>query len=272
MVRHGSGADSVGSKPRRKAAKRETAPSRKKKAPSLHQQLDMRSRELAEALEHQTAMREVLSIISRSPKSVQPVLDSIVESAVRLSGALFAVIHLTDGEYLRLGASNHRDPDVLGRFFDEPVRIDRSIIAGRALLDGRSVQVSDVLADPEYAHDFAKAGQWRSVLAVPMMRNGSPLGVLVAGKAEPEPFSDAQVVLLSSFADQAVIAIDNGRLIQELDEALQQQTATAEILKTINGSVFDLSSVLRTLVQSGARFGHVARGGDGPDRPHPRRA
>ena len=111
-----------------------------------------------------------------------------------------------------------------------------------------------MLADPEYSHELAQAGGWRAVLSVPLLRDGIPVGALSVGKAEPTPFSNRQVQLLEAFADQAIIAIENGRLLNELRESLQQQTATADVLKVISRSTFDLQIVFNTLVESAVRL------------------
>jgi signal transduction histidine kinase len=219
-------------------------------------------RELQKSLEYQKAMSEVLNVISRSPTNVQPVFDAIVESAARLCDGVYSVVWLFDGELLHYAASHNFTAEVLdliGKTY--PHRPDRSLVAGRALLDGMIAHVPDLLADPDYAHTFALAGNWRSSLSVPMLRNGKSLGVISIGKSEAAPFSDQQVQLLATFADQAVIAIENTRLFEEvqartreLTESLQQQTGTADVLKVISRSAFDLRSVLQALVESAARL------------------
>src|SRR5262249_30487920 len=125
----------------------------------------------------------------------------------------------------------------------------------------------DLLADPTYAHELALAGKWRASLAVPMLRDGKPIGAISLGKTEPVPFSEQQIKILSTFADQAVIAIENVRLFEaeqershELSESLQQQTATAEVLKTISRSAFDLQTVLHTLVESAVHLCDADKG------------
>src|SRR5262245_7663694 len=142
-----------------------------------------------------------------------------------------------------------------------PKRPDRSTLAGRAVLDGRIAHVPDLLADPEHSHRLALAGSWRAGLSVPMLRDGKPVGAISVGKAEAVPFSERQVQLLTTFADQAVIAIENVRLFTELQasnrdlsEALQQQTATSDVLKVISRSTFDLQTVLDALVEAAARL------------------
>jgi GAF domain-containing protein len=224
-------------------------------AAKLQEQLDRRTRELKEALEHQTATSEVLDLISRTPMNVQPVFDAIIESAVRLCDAVYGVVWRYDGELLHYAASHNFTPEVLHQISKTyPKRPDRSVAAGRAILDGRVSHVPDMLADREYGHELALAGNWRATLAVPMLRDGEVVGAISIGKAETGPFSQRQTQLLTTFAAQAVIAIENARLLSELRESLQQQTATSEVLGVISSSPSDLGPVFETVLANATRL------------------
>jgi two-component system NtrC family sensor kinase len=221
------------------------------------------SREHTEALEQQAATNEVLRIIRRSPANAQPVFDAIVESASRLCGAVFSAVYLYDDDSFRIVATNNFSREATRQILElrQQRKPDRSHIAGRAILERVITHVPDVLADPEYSREWALAGGWRSVLAVPLLRDNKPLGVLSVSKAEPIPFSDRQIQLLKTFADQALIAIENVRLFEaerqrtnDLSEALEQQTATSEVLKVISNSPGELEPVFGAMLANATRI------------------
>jgi GAF domain-containing protein/anti-sigma regulatory factor (Ser/Thr protein kinase) len=228
----------------------------------LFQELEARNRELTEALEQQTATSEILRVISSSPTDLQPVFDAIARSAVRLCGARFGAVYQFDGELLHVAAHHNSTPELrelLQRLF--PMRPSHETVAGRAILAQAVVQVADLLADPEYRQQFALAGGYRSLLAVPLLRKGNPVGVIVMNRAEAGTFPERQITLLQTFADQAVIAIENVRLFQELQarnrdltEALEQQTATSEVLRVISSSPNDVQPVFDMIAQSAVRL------------------
>ena len=265
MKRRATASSKVAKARRRKAKRRNTAPRIDRRSPSdasLREQLDQSRRELKEALEHQIATSEVLDLISRTPTNVQPVFDAIIESTVRLCDAVFGVVWRYDGELIHYAASHNFTPSVVDKIVKAyPKRPDRSIAAGRAILDGRISYVADMLADPDYAHELALAGNWRASLAVPMLQEGRAVGAISIGKAEPGPFSDRQTQLLTTFAAQAVIAIENARLLNELrqrtsdlTEALEQQTATADVLRVISSSPGELEPVFQAMLENATRI------------------
>ena len=262
---------------RRKAAplKRAGGPkdARRRGSAGLNKNVALLTRERDEALEQQTATSEVLSIIRRSPADAQPVFDAIVQSAARLCGAIFSAVYLYEDDHVHIAATNNFSPEAARRAVElrEQKRPDRSHLGGRAILDRAIVHVPDVLNDPEYSREWALAGGWRAVLAVPLLRDGKPVGAVTVAKAEPKPFSDRQVQLLNSFADQALIAIENARLFEaeqqrtrELTESLEQQTATSEVLGVISRSPGDLQSVFAAMLENAVRicdatFGNIYR-------------
>jgi GAF domain-containing protein len=210
---------------------------------------------LTEALEQQTATAEILRIIASSPTDLQPVFDAIVRSAVRLCNGAYGLLQRFDGDLMHLGAAHNLSPEALATVRRRlPAPPDRTSAAGRAILDRTIAHIPDVENDPEYNRSVARAGGVRSVLSVPMLREGRPVGTINVGRATPGPFSPKQIELLQTFAAQAVIAIVNVRLFNETKEALERQTATAEILRVISSSPTDFQPVFDIIVQSAVRL------------------
>src|SRR5262249_26465782 len=211
--------------------------------------------ELRESLQQQTATADVLKVISRSTFDLQKVFDTMVESAARLCHADRANIWLLKDESMQYVATYGFQPDFLEYMLSLQLKVHRGSISGRAVLEGRIIHIHDVLADPEFTLlDAQKRGGFRTALGVPLMREGTPIGAMFLTRPTINPFTQPQIDLVATFADQAVIAIENTRLLNELRESLQQQTATADVLKVISRSIFDLRSVLNTLVESAARL------------------
>ena len=236
--------------------------------------------ELRESLQQQTATADVLKVISRSTFDLQVVLNTLVESAARLCDSDHAWLFRRDGEVYRwaTGYGLSREGHEQIKQYQQALAHSpgRGSIVGRTALEGQPVQIVDVLADPEYALlDLQKIGNYRTALGIPLLREGLPIGVLVLTRSEPRPFTNKQIELLTTFADQAVIAIENARLFEaeqqrtrELSESLEQQTGTSEVLKVISSSPGELKPVFDAMLESatricGATFGSMLlRDGD----------
>jgi signal transduction histidine kinase len=239
--------------------------SRKGALVSEKKKLALITRELKEARQQQAATTDVLKVISRSTFDLQTVLDTLVESAVRLCDADHAWLFQREGEFFRWVASYGHATDVHERIRDYfrtlPVPVDRGSVTGRTALEAKVVQVPDVLADPEYTWSEAqKLGGYRAALGVPLLRKGHVVGVIFVAKTVPQPFTAKQIELVTTFADQAVIAIENTRLLNELrqrtddlSESLEQQTAASQVLQVISSSTGELEPVFQAILASATR-------------------
>jgi len=225
-------------------------------------ELQARTRDLEESLEYQTATSDVLNVISRSTADVQPVLDTVVETAGRLCGDDAGAIWIREGEIYRAVANYGVEPEYWAILRQRTIVPGRETVTGRVAFEGRVVHVTDILADPDYVlfPETAAAGR-RTMLGVPLLRDSEPIGVINFNRKRVEPYTERQIELVRTFADQAVIAIENARLLGELqartrdlEESLQSQTATSEVLQVISRSTFDLQPVLDTVIEAAARL------------------
>src|SRR2546425_12679206 len=222
---------------------------------SLHRRIGELQAALAQATDQEAATSQILRVISRSPAEIRPVLDTVAESAARLCGWFEADLWRRDGDRLVLIAHHGQIPaGPIGEFI---LSLGRGTAGGRSVLDERTVQVADMQAEadefPESTENARRLG-FRTILSVPLMREGVALGAIILRRTEVQLFSERQVALLQTFADQAVIAIENVRLFNETKEALEQQTATAEILGVISSSPTDIQPVFAALATSAARL------------------
>ncbi len=228
----------------------------------LFKELQARNAEITEALEQQTATSEILGVISKSPTDVTPVFETILKNAVGLCGSPFAAIFRFDGKLVHLAATHNWPSEALVHFADiYPCPADPALLSGRTVLSKSIVHIPDTLADAAYDRTSAVTGHWRRMLGVPLMREDSPIGAFVVAWPEPGETPEREVKLLKTFADQAVIAIENVRLFRELEarnkdlgESLEQQTATAGILRVISSTPTNTQPVFDAIVESALRI------------------
>jgi GAF domain-containing protein/sensor histidine kinase YesM len=228
----------------------------------LLNELRQRTDDLSESLQQQTATADVLKVISRSAFDLQTVFETLVESAAQLCRAdKAAILRLSDNRF-HIAATHGFPPEFKEYMLAHPIGVDRGSIVGRAALERRTVQVNDILTDPDFTViESQKRGGFRTVLGVPLMREGNPIGALFLTRGVVEPFTQQQIDLVTTFADQAVIAIENVRLFdevqertRELQESLEYQTATADVLNVISRSTTNVQPVFDAIAMSAARL------------------
>ncbi|MFL4976032.1 MAG: GAF domain-containing protein [Microvirga sp.] len=229
---------------------------------SLFDEVQARTAELQDSLEYQTATSDVLSVISRSPSHVLPVLKAIVHTAGNLCRADLALFYSLENGMYRLVAANNPEATLVKYALERPIPPGRGSLVGRTALERSTVHLPDCLSDPEFTYQHhQRVGAFRSMLGVPLLRDGTPVGVFSLLRTAAKPFSDKQIELVETFADQAVIAIENARLFaevqartKELQESLEYQTATSDVLNVISRSPNQLQPVLDAIVETAGRL------------------
>ena len=243
---------------RRKALKRRNVPKAERRRSSLaagkETNVEQLTRELAGAREREAATAEVLKIISSSASDLHAVFNSMAENAVRLCEAERGYIFQFDGKMLHAVASYNAGFENLEFVRRNPITPGRSTVSARAALERRTVHIADVQADPEYEYVLRDVEPIRTTLSVPMLKGNDLVGTITIYKLEVKPFTEKQIALVEIFANQAVIAIENTRLLSELRESLQQQTATADVLKVISSSPGELEPVFQAMLENAMRI------------------
>jgi GAF domain-containing protein/anti-sigma regulatory factor (Ser/Thr protein kinase) len=214
----------------------------------LFEEVRARTRELSESLEYQTATSEVLNVISRSPTDLQPVFNTIADTAGRLCDAEFTGLFIRRNDVYHIAATTKAEAEFLNYVRGHPIPPGRGSSVGRAALERRTIHIVDSLADPEYTNLKSQSvGKQRTLLAVPLLRDGAVVGVISVVRTTVQPFTENQIKLVTTFADQAVIAIENARLFEEVQARNRDLTALGEVGRAVS-STLDLKVVLKTIV------------------------